>query len=311
MKVSALVPTYCRTDRLQKCLEALENQSRVADEVIIVVRDCDSETRTFLDGFNSSVLLLNIVTVTIAGQIAALNAGLAAAQGDIIAITDDDAAPHSDWLKRIEAHFLADETIGGVGGRDWVYHGDQLEDGKKCSVIGQVQWFGQVTGNHHLGCDAPREVEILKGANMSYRKTAIEAIKFDQRLRGTGAQVHNDMAFSLALKRSGWKLIYDPLIAVNHYPAQRFDEDERNKFNRSAFLNQVHNETLILLDYLPPLRRFAFLVWATLVGTSSNLGLVQLLRLLVKDSVATEKWIVSLEGRWQGWQTWRKTGGQC
>lgn len=311
MKISTLVPTYCRTDRLQKCLVALEHQTRIADEVIIVVRDSDSETHRFLDGFTSNVLQLKIVTVTIAGQIAALNAGLDAAQGDIIAITDDDAAPHVNWLERIEAYFIADESVGGVGGRDWVYHGDRLEDGKQGSVIGQVQWFGRVIGNHHLGCDAPCEVEILKGANMSYRKTAIEAIKFDQRLRGTGAQVHNDMAFSLALKRAGWKLIYDPLVAVNHYPAQRFDEDERNQFNRLAFLNQVHNETLALLDYLPPLRRFAFLLWAILVGTSTNLGLAQLLRLLVKDGEpAIEKWFVSLEGRWQGWQTWRKTGGQ-
>ena len=174
MKVSALIPTYCRTERLQKCLEALENQTRVADEVVIVVRNCDSETPKFLDYFNSEVFQLNIVTVTIAGQIAALNAGFNAAQGGIIAITDNDAVPHTGWLKRIEAHFLADENVGGVGGRDWICHGEQLEDGKRCSVIGRVHWFGRVTGNHHLGCDAPREVKILKGANMSYRKAAIE-----------------------------------------------------------------------------------------------------------------------------------------
>jgi len=311
MKISALVPTYCRLTRLQKCLDALENQTRVADEVIVVARDCDDETQKFLDCFNSKVLRLNIVTVTIAGQIAALNAGLDAAQGDIIAITDDDAVPHADWLARIEAYFLADASIGGVGGRDWVYHGDQLEDGKRCSEIGRVQWFGRVIGNHHLGCDAPCEVEILKGANMSYRKAAIRTIKFDQRLRGTGAQVHNDMAFSLALKQSGWKLIYDPLVAVNHYPAQRFDDDERDQFNRLAFLNQVHNETLILLDYLSPLRRWVFLIWAILIGTSTNLGFMQLFRLLIRDGeLAIEKWVVALEGRWQGWQTWRKTGGQ-
>jgi len=62
------------------------------------------------------------------------------------------------------------------------------------------------------------------------------------------------MAFSLAVRRLE---IYDPRVAVDHYPAQRFDEDQRNKFNQIAFLNRVHNETLILLEHLPPVRRVA------------------------------------------------------
>jgi glycosyltransferase involved in cell wall biosynthesis len=79
-----------------------------------------------------------------------MNAGMDAAGGDIIAFTDDDAAPHTDWLEGIEAHFLSDTNIGGVGGRDWVYHGTQLEEGER-EVVGQVQWFGRVIGEHHLG----------------------------------------------------------------------------------------------------------------------------------------------------------------
>jgi hypothetical protein len=43
-------------------------------------------------------------------------------------------------------------------------------------------------GNHHLGVGEPREVDVLKGVNMSYRRTAIADIHFDERMRGTGAQ---------------------------------------------------------------------------------------------------------------------------
>ncbi|RAG65491.1 hypothetical protein DN536_36710, partial [Burkholderia multivorans] len=28
--------------------------------------------------------------------------------------------------------------------------------------------------------------------------------------------------------RAGWKLMYDPAIAVDHYPAERFDDDRRD-----------------------------------------------------------------------------------
>jgi len=56
---------------------------------------------------------------------------------------------------------LSDSCVGGVGGRDWVYHGTQLEDGAR-KVIGRVHWFGRVIGNHHLGVGEPREVDVLK-----------------------------------------------------------------------------------------------------------------------------------------------------
>jgi len=307
MLISVLIPTYRRPKDLARCLEALKKQTRLADEVLVVVRNTDAETWTLLKTFHPDYLPVRPVIVEIPGQVAALNAGLDAAQGDIIAITDDDAAPHPEWLARIEAHFLYDNRIGGVGGRDWVYNGSQLDDRVR-QMVGQVQWFGRVIGNHHLGAGEPRGVDVLKGANMSYRRTAISQKRFDQRLRGTGSQINNDMAFSLALKREGWKLIYDPLVAVDHYPAQRFDEDQRHQFNHLAFANRIHNETLALLEYLPPLQRTGFLIWAVWVGTRGSPGFLQCLRFLPQEgTLAGQKWLASLQGRWQGWQTWRQS----
>ncbi len=305
MNITVLIPTYRRSQDLARCLEALRKQTRSADEVLLVVRDTDTETWTLLKSLGSDFLPLHTVTVSIPGQVAALNAGLDAAQGDIIAITDDDAAPHADWLERIEGHFVSDDRVGGVGGRDWVYHGTQLEDGAR-QIVGRVQWFGRAIGDHHLGVGEPREVDIFKGANMSFRQSAIANLRFDNRLRGTGAQPHNDMAFSLAVRRAGWKLIYDPKVAINHYPAQRFDEDQRYQFNDIALINAVHNETLILLENLSPVQRIVFLVWAILVGTRGTLGFVQWLRFLPSEgALAGQKLFASLRGRWQGWQTWQ------
>lgn len=199
MTITALIPTYRRPQDLARCLEALKQQTRLPDEVLVVLRDTDAETWTFLKTFNSELLPLHTVTVKVPGVVAAMNAGLDRAQGDIITITDDDAAPHRDWLARIETHFLADDFVGGVGGRDWVYHGMQLEEGAR-KVVGRVQWFGRVIGNHHLGVGEPREVDVLKGVNSSYRHSAIANLRFDRRLRGTGAQIHNEIPFCLALR---------------------------------------------------------------------------------------------------------------
>ncbi|MEG4629294.1 glycosyltransferase [Microcoleus sp. AR_TQ3_B6] len=305
LTISVVIPSYRRPKDLARCLDALKKQKRPADEILVVVRDTDTETWTFVQTLNPEFLPVRTATVSVSGVVAAMNAGMDAACGDIIAFTDDDAAPHTDWLERIEAHFLSDTNIGGVGGRDWVYHGTQLEEGER-EVVGQVQWFGRVIGEHHLGVGEAREVDVLKGVNMSFRRSAIGQMHFDPRMRGTGAQVHFELAFSLSLKRAGWKLIYDPRVAVDHFPAQRFDEDQRNRFNDIALINAVHNETLVLLEHLPPAQRTAFLIWATLVGTRDSLGFLQGLRFLPKEgALAGQKLLASLQGRWHAWETWQ------
>lgn len=307
MNISVIIPTYRRPQNLAVCLEALSQQTRLADEIIVIVRDSDLETRQFLDTTDLASNSIRIVTVTHPGIVVALNAGLDVVHSDILAITDDDTAPHPEWLARIEAHFLADEHIGGVGGRDFICHQQKLHEGS-ASVVGKVQWFGRVIGNHHLGVGEPREVEVLKGANMSYRSQAIGNLRFDERLKGTGAQVHNDLAFSLRVKQLGWKLVYDPLVSVDHYHAPRFDEDQRYQFNYLAMVNKVHNETITLLEYLTPVRRFVFLIWGILVGTRDHWGLVQCLRFLpCRGTIAFKTWLASLQGQWQGWQTWRQS----
>jgi|SRR5919199_665196 glycosyltransferase involved in cell wall biosynthesis len=305
MTITAIIPTYRRTKDLARCLEALQKQTRPADEVLVVVRDTDAETGSFLKSLNLDSLPLRTVTVSVPGVVAAMNTGLDVAQGDIIAFTDDDAAPHPDWLARIESHFLSDSSVGGVGGRDWVYYRGQLVDGAS-NVVGRVQWFGRVIGNHHIGVGDAREVDVLKGVNMSFRRSAIARLHFDERMRGTGAQVHFEMAFTLSLRRIGWKIIYDPMVAVDHFRGQRFDEDQRGDiFNEIAFLNQVHNETLVLLEYLPFTRRLVFLVWAILIGNREAPGFVQWLRFLPSEgALAGQKLLASLRGRWQGWLTW-------
>ena len=309
MKLSTLIPTYRRPKDLERCLTALQQQTRPADEVLVTVRDIDVETWAFLETFNSELLPLKVLTIAVSGVVAAMNLGFESATGDIISVTDDDAAPHADWLERIEAHFLANESLGGLGGRDWIYVNGKLQDATMHSgasnLVGRVQWFGRMTGNHHVGEGEPREVDILKGVNMSFRRVALESLRCDDRMKGTGAQVHFEVALSLSVKRQGWKLIYDPAVVVDHYPAQRFDEDQRNAFNAIAWANKAHNETVGLLDHLSSPRKIIYLAWAFLVGTRDVLGFVQLCRFLpVEKDLAFRKWLASMQGRWQGLQTW-------
>ena len=312
---TVIIPTYRRPEDLARCFNALSLQQRMPDIVRVVVRDTDTLTWDFLDEYTANcqvtrevMLPLETTTVYEPGVIAAMNAAMDQTETDFFAFTDDDAAPHPDWVAQIEAYFLSDGQIAGVGGRDWVYVDGVLEDGA-APVVGQVQWFGRIIGNHHIGIGGMREVDVLKGVNMAYRRSAVRDLRLDTNLWGTGAQVHFEVAFCLALKQNGWKLIYDPAIAVDHYPAQRFDEDQRQSadyvFNEVAYLNLVHNETYILLRYLAPLHRLVFLVWAVMIGTRSTFGLLQWLRFMNRDgTLAHQKLWTAWRGRWAGIRTW-------
>ena len=296
MKLSVLVPTYRRPTFLARCLGALERQTRPPDQVLVVTRESDAETIAFLEHLLSP-LPLEIARVDEPGQVAALNAGLDMASGDVVAITDDDAAPHRDWLQRIEKHFADDPDVAGVGGRDWLHNGPLNRDVR---TVGTIQWFGRRIGNHHRGTGPARYVDVLKGANMSYRMSAIRALRFDSRLLGSGAQVHNDMCFSLRLRTCGRQLLYDPAVGVDHFTAERFDDDARVTRSREAIANEAHNETLGILEYLPRSRWVVFLLWSALIGHRGLPGVLQCVRLAALGQPAWAALTPVLSGRYLG-----------
>jgi glycosyltransferase involved in cell wall biosynthesis len=298
MKMTVLIPTYRRPQDLERCLAAIQQQTRSADEILVIARDTDHPTWALLDALE--IPHLRCLKVTVPGVIAALNLGLSQAQGDGVAITDDDAAPHADWLEKIEAHFCADPQLGGVGGRDWRYDGALLEQGE-AAIVGQIQGFGRLIGNHHLGVGGAREVDMLKGVNMGFRKAAIENLRFDERLKGSGAQVHNELAFCLDVKRQGWKLVYDPAIAVDHYEGDRAEEDRVGYFNSSmtAVFNSSYNEALILLGYFSGIQNLIYLLWSFLIGTRQAPGMAQALRFMPQfGRLAWQRFWVTQQGKW-------------
>lgn len=275
MRMSVLVPTYRRPIDLSRCLAALRAQNRPPDQVLVVRRDDDAETESLLAEL-SATLPLTVCIVSAPGVVAALNAGLARFDGDVIAITDDDAAPRTDWLAKIQAYFESDPGIGGVGGRDYIARALQPEQ----LNVGVFQWFGRAIHNHHLGVGKPRYVDFLKGVNMSYRASAIEGVRFDERLLGSGAQVHNELMFSLEVGRKGWKLLYDPAVAVDHYPAERHDSDARGGPSLDAVYNSAFNETLTYLEHFSPRKRALFWAFSFAFGTQDLPGVGQVLRLI-------------------------------
>lgn len=271
MRISVLVPTFQRPQDLRRCLAALTAQTRSPDEVIVITRDLDQQSHQLLEQWNYRPWL-NMVDVGEPGVIKALNQGLRHATGDIITITDDDSAPHPDWLARIEKHFTDDEQLGGLGGRDVVHENGAVIEARTANV-GRIDALGRIVGNHHVGLGPARRVDHLKGVNMSWRRVAMENLAFDERLKGEGAQVYFELAFSLAVQKRGWSIKYDPAVLVDHYPAPRFDVDQRNRINFQAIENASFNLYWALLSHMAPgLRRTSAILWEKAIGTRHRPG---------------------------------------
>jgi glycosyltransferase involved in cell wall biosynthesis len=270
----------------------------------VVVRSEDAASQ---DVVRERAKPVRLVLVERPGVVAAMNAGIDASSGDVVALTDDDSAPHADWLARIVAVYEADTDarVAAVGGRDWIHNKQgQLMDGS-AHRVGTISWFGRVTGNHHLGVGPPRDVEVLKGVNLSVRGDLLRELRIDERLRGVGTEHHWEVALCLTLARRGFRIVYDPRIAVDHHLQERVDDSR--KFSSSELRDSTYNETLALLEHLPRWRRASYVSWAFAIGTSSTPGVVQMLRSLPARGDGWSLFCGAQSGLTLGMRTYRRS----
>jgi GT2 family glycosyltransferase len=264
--VSIVVPSYRRPDRLACCLSALARQSEAADEILVVCRPEDTETHAGV----AATAEVRRVEVQESGVLAAMRAGARAAGGDLIGFVDDDAEPHAGWLEGVLAH-LANPGVGAVGGRDIV---DHIQGAKPQTDVGRITAVGKLIGAHHLGAGPPRDVDVLKAANMVFRRPALA---LPDGLRGAGAQVHFEVATSLWAIDQGWRLVYDPALVVDHLAGPRFDDDARGAQSRRATANAAYNLTICIGTLRPGLRHRR-LAYGLLAGDQELPGLLRTAR---------------------------------
>jgi glycosyltransferase involved in cell wall biosynthesis len=259
--ISVVVPTFRRPSDLQRCLEGLAKQSCTPVRIVVVAQADDCQTLAVLAKTN---LRYTLITVSEPGQVQALAAGLGSVDTDIVAFTDDDAVPRPDWTSRILEHF-ANPLVGGVGGRD-IIAGDESQP--LCTCVGLVGPWGRVIGNHHVGTGGPREVDVLKGVNMAFRR---HLVQFPSGLRGEGSQIHNDLALSLWVRSLGWRLIYDPLLIVDHYPGVRPSGSPRFDPPAKAIADGAYNQAAaIMASRTVPLARLV--TYGLIVGDRAYPG---------------------------------------
>jgi cellulose synthase/poly-beta-1,6-N-acetylglucosamine synthase-like glycosyltransferase len=306
--VAVIVPTWRRPKDLERCLLALYRQTVLPTRVIVAYKEDDDltiETFHSLQASKPPSVAVSCVSVPPQGNVVTQQtAALGLTSEAIVAITDDDAEPRSDWIERLLGCF-EDPAIGGVGGRDW----QPIERWDE-PTVGKLLWYGKTIGNHHLGVGPARDVEILKGVNCAFRGDLRREIGFDPKMRGRGTVINWELALSFAMLRKGYRLVYDPAICVDHHISVRQDGDvnQRGGFEPASLFDNVHNEVLSIFGHLSPVKKIVYLAWSELVGTRGNPGLVQVIRLMAiradRPVIVLRKYLVSLRARWRALVTW-------
>ena len=118
--VSVVIPTFRRPESLDRALRSLLAMRGVpaGTEVVVVDNDAGaSAARTVALAAKSASLPIRYVHEPAAGVANARNAGVRAAEGELIAFLDDDETASPDWLAHLldtQARFAADAVFGPV-----------------------------------------------------------------------------------------------------------------------------------------------------------------------------------------------------
>ncbi|MCK4307557.1 glycosyltransferase family 2 protein [candidate division WOR-3 bacterium] len=256
MKISLVIPSFGMTRKLRECLQALNHQTVLPEEVIVVSPE-------YMQFSEFRFELKEVKTKDSSRISTALNLGINLASQEIICFTDPDTLPPSDWIEKIIKVYEANPELGGLGGRDQIYRNGELIPLNKVKEVGKLTWFGRIIGNHHESFGEVREVDFLKGCNMSFRKKLIESI--DNELIGF-YRWEQDLCFKVKLQ--GYGLLHNPEIWVAHMKGEE-------EFSLGRFFAFSHNTTYILLKYLGRRRKIIFLLYTFLVGQRENLGFLR------------------------------------
>lgn len=296
LDVSIIIPTLRRLDILQKAIGSVLEMDIQPIEILVICRPKDDpESYAWLESASKEIVTLKIVTIDIPGQVQAMNAAIPLAKGDVVAILDDDALPRKKWLTEILKCYQ-DPEVGAVGGRDVVHAYGKICDTPQVQVAGVRTFWGTIVGNHHLVVGDAREVDVIKGCNLTFRRSAVDRLKFDERLLGKGAQVGNDSWFSLCVKQLGHKVILNPQAIVDHFPAERADGG-RDSLSKEKCFETTANNVALSVSFLDLLMKFKFIVFHLLVGYRYCPGVFYLLHGVLKRPKALPGIMV---GGWSG-----------
>lgn len=198
-----IIPVFNDAARLKFCLAALETQSYPQShyEVIVVDNgsDNDQDIQGVVAGFKQAIVTQELIP----GSYAARNKGISLAKGEIIAFTDADCIPATDWIEKGVQHLLNTPNCGLVAGEIKVFF-------KNPERLTPVELFEKVT--------AFKQKEYLEKykygatANLFTFKSVIEDVGyFNNNLKSSG-----DLEWGVRVAAFNYQQVYAVDTCVAH-----------------------------------------------------------------------------------------------
>lgn len=195
---------------LRRCLDSMWRLSRPFEEpweLIVVDNNSSDSTRQVVEEFTRrSTSPVRYLFEAEQGLSHARNAGLKAAQGELIAFTDDDVLVEENWLAEILKESRSHPDIS--------------------LFFGKVKASSKEGSNISIKEDDAREVYIFPrspwepghGNNMILRKSLLESVGYFDTTMGAGSQIPSgeDTDYTYRVLRSRQRVLYSPCIAVYH-----------------------------------------------------------------------------------------------
>lgn len=236
MEISIIIPTYNRKDKLEKCLQHIDNLDYdKSDLEVIVVNDVSGDgTKRFLEKESKNKNYLKPINrENKSGIGSARNRALKEAKGKYIFFTDDDCLVPEDWIhqhhKRRKKHNV--EVVNGV---QYPVKMNWVEAYKTASHFQHYQDTRILK--------KPNTVDAIKTNNLSLKKEIIEEVgDFNENLERA-----EDTEIGRRILKAGYKAVTDPTLRVKHLKNDKLKEHIITQYKLGKSLKkveQIHGKT--------------------------------------------------------------------
>lgn len=298
--IDIIIPTLKRPEHLRRCLDAVKKQTVPVTHIYVGVRADDSLSPEVIREYESH-LPVSAVEARGVGVVGSMNSCLAECRSAWVVLLDDDVEIPAHWLHTMLGHLQGRSECVGASGRDILMDYPEMRRTEPLvQDVGNVHWFGRVTGGHHHGGGTARTVQVLRGSNCLFRGDFLRRCGFERGLRGKGAQVNWELALGLQAKAQGLQMMFDPTVHVIHNVAPRHDGDtvHRGIFNFEGTSDIAYNETFVALKHGTGLVRLTIPLWQMLVGSHVCPGLARATDFILRPgSKPAQRFAATIAGR--------------
>lgn len=207
--VSVVLPVFNDRQCLEKCLEALEHQTYPKDyyEVVVV----DNASSVDLKGVVARFQQAHYCYEEKPGSYAARNKGLSLARGEIIAFTDSDCIPASDWIARGVSVLQQIPDCGLVGGSIRLF----FKDPERLTGVELYESFKGFPQQKYI-----EQSQFAATANVFTRRKILDAVgDFNSDFKSGG-----DAEWGKRVAKAGYRLHYADDVWVAHPARSTYSE---------------------------------------------------------------------------------------